>query len=431
MMDTDYIDSVHRRSLQGARRWPTLQGAQATDIAIIGGGLAGLSCALELAQRGRSVCLLEAQRLGWGASGRNGGAVSPSWSARDDVLLHRLGQDHFDALFRLSMEGVEIVREAALRLAGEAAQLVPGHVKFSVYDNADAFRRSCAQQRERYGRPLHYLDHAAVRALVDSPRYHQGVYAEDGFHFHPLNYCHALARECARLGVSLHEHSPVRTLAARHGQFLLDTDTARVTAQTVVVCTGGYTGPLVPALQRASLPIATYVMLTEPLGERLHQAIRTPAALGDTRRAGNYYRITQGDRLQWGGHITTRVSDPRNITAILQRQLALCYPQLKDAPVALTWSGLMGYARHMMPQIGQLRPGLWHCTAFGGHGVNTTAIGARCVAEAITGESDRYRRFAPFGLAWNGGPLGRLAVQFTYWRYQLDDWLRARRSPPG
>ncbi|MFA5520734.1 MAG: FAD-binding oxidoreductase [Castellaniella sp.] len=428
-MPGDYIDSFYRRSLSGETTWPALEDDTQTEVAVIGGGLAGLTCALELAGRGRKVCLLEAQRVGWGASGRNGGSVSPSWSARDAVLQKKLGQDHFDALFRLSMEGVDMVRERALTLAGDAAQVVPGHLKLSTYDNADAFQRSCEAQARRYDRPLHYLDRSAVRALLDSPRYHQGLYAEDGFHFHPLNYCQALARECARLGVAVHEHSAVQSLQGRQGDFLLDTGKARVTASTVVICTGGYTGGLVPALQRAYLPIATYVMLTEPLGERLQQAIRSHAALGDTRRAGNYYRLVEnGRRLLWGGHITTRVSDPRNITAILQRELALCYPQLRDAPIALTWSGLMAYARHMMPQIGQLAPGLWHCTAFGGHGVNTTAIGARCVAEAITGESDRWRRFAPFGLAWNGGPLGRAAVQLTYWRYQMLDRARERRS---
>lgn len=427
-IQNDYIDTWYRRTLEGDHVYPALSGHQHAAVAVVGGGLAGLTCALELARQGQSVAVLEARRVGWGASGRNGGSVSPSWSANDSGILRRVGRDHFDALFRMSLEGVNMVRENAQTLAGDAARLVPGHLKVALHNNAEGFQRTRDEQERRYGRTLRYLDRNEVYELVRSPRYHQGLYADDGFHFHPLNYCIALARECARLGVSVYEHTPVQGMTSQSGSRILHTAQGRITADTVVVCTGGYTSQLIPALKRAYLPIATYIMLSEPLGPLLHDTIRTHAAVGDTRRAGNYYRIVDGDRLQWGGHITTRVTDPRNIRTILRRELEACYPQLKGLRIALSWSGLMSYARHMMPQVGQLAPGLWHCTAFGGHGVNTTAIGARSVAEAITGASDRYRRFAPFGLTWNGGATGRAAVQLTYWRYQLMDWYRERTS---
>lgn len=431
MAHSDYIDSFYRRTLQGAHAYEPLDGEHTTEIAIVGGGLAGLTCALELTRKNRKVTLVDAHRVGWGASGRNGGSVSPSWSGNDAAIRSRVGQDGFDALFRLSMEGVEMVREYALSLAGEAAHLTPGHLRVSVHDNATAFRQLCETQYKRYGRKLQYLDTAAVQEYLNSPRYHQGVFAADGFHLHPLNYCQALARACHEQGVTVFEQTPVTRLERHGGDFRLTVPAGVIRAEQVVICTGGYTDHLVPALKRAFLPIATYIMLSEPLGDRLHDAIRTPAAIGDIRRASNYYRIVDGDRLQWGGHITTRVADPANIESILRKELQRCYPQLGDIPIAVTWSGLMSYARHLMPQIGQLEPGLWYCTAFGGHGINTTAIGARTVAEGICQESDRYRRFAPFGLAWNGGPFGQTAVQLTYWRYQLTDRLRERRSPPA
>ena len=201
-----------------------------------------------------------------------------------------------------------------------------------------------------------------------------------------------------------------------------------VLAKDVVIATGGYTGRLDRRLQGAYLPIATYVMLTKAEPELIATAIRTRAAIGDRRRAGDYYRLVDGGRrILWGGKITTRTGEPRRLADLLRATITATYPQLRDLEVEIAWSGLMAYARHLMPQVGPLEPGLWCCTAFGGHGLNTTAIGGRLVAEAITGASDRWRLFAPFGLAWNGGPAGRLAVQATYWTLQMQDWLNELR----
>jgi glycine/D-amino acid oxidase-like deaminating enzyme len=212
------------------------------------------------------------------------------------------------------------------------------------------------------------------------------------------------------------------------GKRRLSTATGTVTAQEIVLTSGGYTDHLCRPLQRSFLPIATYVLLTEADAALLESAIRTTAAIADDRRAGDYYRRVKGDRLLWGGRITTRTADPKGLAGLLRQEMATTYPQLASLKVDIAWSGLMSYARHLMPQIGQLTPGLWYCTAFGGHGMNTTAIGGRVIAEGITRESDRYRLFAPFGLVWNGGPVGRAAAQLTYWAYQLQDSWRERKS---
>jgi gamma-glutamylputrescine oxidase len=197
----------------------------------------------------------------------------------------------------------------------------------------------------------------------------------------------------------------------------------------VLITTGGYTGAVLPALSRSFLPIATYVLLTESAPDLVRGAIRTSAAVLDDRRAGDYYRpVDHGNRILWGGRITTRTTDPRDIAALLRREMVSTYPQLSGLKVEVAWSGLMSYARHLMPQIGRLRPGVWYCTAFGGHGMNTTAIGGTVIAEGIAGESDRYRAFAPFGLAWNGGIFGRAAAQLTYWAYQAADAAREYRA---
>jgi glycine/D-amino acid oxidase-like deaminating enzyme len=170
-------------------------------------------------------------------------------------------------------------------------------------------------------------------------------------------------------------------------------------------------------------------MLTQPDPDLIASAIRTTAGVGDRRRAGDYYRLVDGGkRILWGGKITTRTSEPRRLGALLHDSMSATFPQLKALPVDIAWSGLMSYARHLMPQIGQLEDGLWYCTAFGGHGVNTTAIGGRVMAEMILGKSDRARLFEPFGLVWNGGAFGRMAVQSTYWALQAQDALREAQS---
>jgi len=194
-----------------------------------------------------------------------------------------------------------------------------------------------------------------------------------------------------------------------------------------VLTTGGYTDGLVPRLRRAMLPIATYVMLSEPAPDRLAQVIATRHAVGDNRRAGDYYRLVEnGSRLLWGGRITTRAADIPGITRQLRHEMVTVYPELADLRTELAWSGLMAYARHLMPQVGRMGPGVWHATAFGGHGLNTTAIAGKVVAEDILSASDRIQAFAPFGLTWTGGAIGLLAAQLTYWKLQTQDWWRER-----
>lgn len=427
-MASEYIDTFYKRTLGDAHtRYGALAGLESTDVCVVGGGLAGLTAALELARRGRQVTLLEAQRVGWGASGRNGGSVSPAFSAGADLIRRRVGQRGYEDLYRLSIEGVDIIRDNIRDLAIDDAQKVDGRLRVLRYDDADQLRRYCDEQRQ-FGREVRLLGRDEVRELLLSDAYFQGIYDPASFHFHPLNYARALARECVRLGVRIHEDSPVQSADLSGAVKRLATPGASIEAQTVLIATGGYTGGLVPALRRAMLPIATYILLTEPLGDRVREAIRTDAAIGDTRRAGNYYRVVEGGRISWGSHITTRIDDPPDLAESLRAELLSVYPQLAGVRVEVAWSGRMAYARHLMPQIGQLQPGVWYCTAFGGHGMNTTAIGGRVAAEGICGDSERYRQFAPFGLDWAGGPLGMAAVQLTYWSYQARDWLREHRS---
>ncbi len=428
-MSPSYIDSYYSRTLATSETYQSATGRIHADVCIVGGGLAGLTAALRLARSGRSVVLLEAHRIAWGASGRNGGFVSAGYATGLANIERRVGPDQAKELYRLSMEGVEIVRRHMTDLDIEEAQPVPGIVKALRYDSRGALRASRDKQEREFGLKLRYLTRDEARDMLVSSKYHEAVIDEGAFHFHPLNYGRALAREAVRLGAAIYEGSPVVSADIEGSRKILRTSDAEIDAEQVLFTTGGYTGAVLPALKNSFLPIATYVLLTEHAPDLVRSAIRTSAGVLDDRRAGDYYRLVdEGSRILWGGRITTRTTDPGDIAAVLRTEMVTTYPQLADLKVEVAWSGLMSYARHLMPQIGQLQPGVWFCTAFGGHGMNTTSIGGTVIAEGIAGESDRYRLFAPFGLAWNGGVFGKAAVQLTYWTYQATDAAREFRS---
>lgn len=425
-MAADYIDTYYRRSLAADTGFVALARDAEVDVAIVGGGLSGLSTALECARRGLQVALLEQHRIAWGASGRNGGFVTAGYATGLDNIRRGTTAADADALYRLSMEGVEMVRENIAALGLKGVDPTPGILRVIRYDGGDGLIAYRDEMARRFGEEMRYLTRAEVQALAASPVYHQGLYEESGFHFHPLNYALGLAAEIARLGGIVAEGTPVLSVESAGGKRIANVPGARVTARHIVHCGGGYTDGIERRLTRAYLPIATYVLLTEKLGPLLQETIRTPAAIADDRRAGDYYRVVDGDRILWGGRIATRVADPADLAAILRRQMVGTYPQLEEVKVELAWSGLMSYARHLMPQIGRLDDGLWHATGFGGHGMNTTAIAGRVVAQAISGESDRIRLYQPFGLDWAGGHIGRAAAQLTYWAYQAMDAWRER-----
>lgn len=424
-----YPDTYYSRTLSTETVRPPLQGDKAVDVAVIGGGLAGLTTALELARAGVAVTLLEAEAVGFGASGRNGGFVTPGYSTGGDVIAARVGADHAQALHRLSIEGVDFVRDAIADLGIADARPIAGTRSLVRFDNGAALKAHAEAMARTYGYELDFLDTEAVRTETRSKRYFQGLRDRRAFHIHPLNYLRGLADGIERAGGTIHDRSPVIECDLDRPAKLLRTPSGEIEARHVVFATGGYTGGLFGRLRRAYLPIATYVMISEDAPELIASAIRTSDAIGDNRRAGDYYRLVDGGRrVLWGGRITTRAASSDGVARELRREMVGTYPQLAGLKTELAWSGLMAYARHLMPQIGQASPGVWHATAFGGHGLNTTAIAGKVIAEGIIGASDRYRLYAPFGLDWAGGPVGLAAAQLTYWKLQALDWWRERRA---
>ena len=424
-----YADTYYARTLAEASPCPALEGGEKADAVIVGGGLAGLTAALELARAGRSVIVLEAERVGWGASGRNGGFVGPGYATSHANITRMVGAESARILHRMSIEGVRIVEDNIKNLALTDNKLVYGKMSVLRYHDPEGLARQRDLMEKEFGYHLEVMPTDAVRAVLRSSKYHQALYDAACFHFHPLNYARSLARAVAALGGKIFETSRVTGCDLDGAEKIVRTARGEVRARDVILAGGGYTDDLVPRLRRSILPISTFVLLTEPAPEQIADAVRTPVAISDNRRAGDYYRLVEGGaRLLWGGRITTRTTEPRRLAAMMQKTMVSTYPQLKGVRVETAWSGLMAYARHLMPLIGQLQPGVWYASGFGGRGMNTTAIGGRVIAEGVLGLSDRYRLFEPFGLAWNGGPFGIAAAQLTYWTYQAMDLAKEHRA---
>jgi gamma-glutamylputrescine oxidase len=412
--------------------WTRYHGQQRCRIAIVGGGYAGLATALGLAERGiDGVVLLEAEGIGFGASGRNGGFVFGGYSLGEAELLAAVGAETARWMYGLTTAAVRLLRQRIERYRIACDPVDAGVIWANWFRDPEVLERRRQLLAQSYGVDWQPIAETHLREQLVTTRYHGGLFERDAFHVHPLNLALGLARAAAAQGAAVHVHSPVTAIRAAGSGWRLATPGGTLQAEQVVVAAGGYLGRLVPQLARALLPIATYVAVTEPLGERLRQSIRTRAAVYDTRFAFDYYRALPDTRLLWGGRISIRERSPQAVARLLRHDIARVYPDLTDVRIDYAWSGLMSYARHQMPQLGQLAPGFWYAQAFGGHGVATTTAIGELLAKAIAEQDADWQRFAGFGLRRTWRPFGLLGAQAAYsWlqaRDALKDWRESRQ----
>ena len=396
-----------------------------TETCVIGAGLAGLNVAYELALAGHEVVVVDAGHVGWGASGRNGGFVSPGYALGHEALLNAVGQDHGRKLLNLTHEAVALMKARHKAFGLSESERIDGMLRLSLKAMPQTMAATAKRLQERAGFDLEYWPQQKVAAHLKSDVYGEGLFYKQGFHLHPLNYTRALAWEAHKHGAELFEQTPVTRVEEKELYKTVHVASGHtIQANNVVYACSGYIGGLNRALQYSVVPVATYVMATEPMGAELDEAIGVPYAILDSRFAQDYYRKLPDGRLLWGGRVSMFEPSAEKIKAMLMRDLVRVYPQLAHAKPEFAWGGLMGYARHKMPQIGQLSKGVWYCTAFGGHGLCSTTAGGRVVAQGILGVNDNWKLFEPFGLKFTGGPLVAPVVKQTmYWGYQALDQL--------
>ena len=410
---------------------PSLDNDLETDNLIIGAGLAGLSTAMGLIERQvEDVTLIDAQRVGFGASGRNGGFVFGGFSLPEERLVQQLGIEQGRWAYELTTSSVDLIRSRIDRYGIECDKSETGVLLADWFRINDSLKEKQAWLQEQLGVTWEWVDAPDVKAYANSNRYHRGLLERNAFHMHPLKYVKGVAKAFVDQGGSCYEQTPALAIEPMKEGVRVTTPQGVIKAKRCVISCGGYMGQLYPAVSRAILPISTYIMVTEPLGaERISALMPKKAAIYDSRFAFDYYRPLPDTRLLWGGRISIKARDRGALIALLRRDMAKVFPELSSrVAVDYAWGGLMGYPIHKMPMIGRTHPSVWHVTGFGGHGVAPTTAGGELMARALTGDDEgisKLERYQP-QFAW--GALGLLGAQMTYWGLTFMDWLKERRS---
>ncbi|HEY6255559.1 MAG TPA: FAD-binding oxidoreductase [Xanthobacteraceae bacterium] len=390
------------------------------DVCVIGAGLAGLTTAREIARAGWSVAVLEARRIAWNASGQNCGFVLPGFAAPASRIVERVGLAQAKELWALSEAGLDYVRATIDEIANPEIDPIDGWLNVSKVEDADRVIAALQLLGQDLGAEVEGWPSDRVRDVLRSNSYFNAIYFPRAFHMHPLNYALGLAALAEAAGADIFEHTPALAIDPGGVRKRIETPQGRLRAAHVVLAGNVHIGALMPRIGRTLLPIWTYLGVTAPLGSRLAEAVTYYGAVSDGERADNHYRIVDGDRLLVSGRATVWEADAQRLAGGLGADIAKLYPQLGAVEIEHRWSGVLGRTIHGMPQIGELSPGIWLASGFGGHGCNTTAVAGNLIARAIVDGDDGWRLFLPFELIWAGGAIGRAAAQVGYW------WTRAR-----
>ncbi len=386
---------------------PPLVGDVEAEVCVIGGGYTGLSAALHLAEAGRDVVLIEAQRVGWGASGRNGGQIGSGQRLDVLTLEETLGPEAARALWDLGEDAKALVYQLIERL-GIDCDLRPGVIHADHRARFGAHSKALVDAlSQRYGyADCSYLDRAELAEKVGVADYHGGVLDRGAGHCHPLNYAIGLARGAAAAGARLHERSRVRALEDDGAATRVMTDHGSVRAGTVLLGCNGYLGDLSGAVARHVRPINNFILATEPLGEtRARALIRDGEAVADSRFVVNYYRLSPDHRLLFGGGESYGLRFPRDLSAYVRGRMLAVFPQLDDAAIDHAWGGTLAITMSRLPHFARVAPNILSASGYSGHGVAMATLAGKAMAEAATGNPARFDIMAshPPG-AFPGGP---------------------------
>jgi len=409
MNKAGYPDTYYVASAIGIQDHPRLDEDIQADVCVIGGGYTGLSAALNLAERGYQVVLLEAERIGYGASGRNGGLIGSG--QRKDVLemeaafgLERSRQ-FWDFAEAAKAEIRERVARHNIQCDLQAGQLVGVHKK-SYLGWAQELSDALAS---RYDYPhARALDRDQTRALCNTESFLEGLLDMGAAHLHPLNFTLGLARAAREAGVRIYENSRVSGYT-RTDPALVKTANGSVKASFVVLGCNGYLGKLEPRVAGKIMPINNFMIATEPLGEeRARSVISQRVGVHDSRFVVDYFRMSEDHRLLFGGGENYRPNFPKDILNFVRPYMLKLFPQLEDAKVEYAWGGTLSVTVNRLPHLGRLQPNLFFGQGYSGHGVATSVFAGKIIAEAIAGTAERFDVFSSLPIhTFPGGTLLR------------------------
>ena len=405
---------------------PPLAGEQRCDVCVVGGGFAGISTALHLAERGYGVVVLEEQQVGWGASGRNGAQVLAGVAASQDKIERLIGAADARKVWDVSVEGVRLVREQSVRY-GIDCDYIAGHLLAGLKPRHDAELRGYVDELQRkYDYPgVRFVDRAEIRSLIQSPLYTSALYDPHAGHIHPLKYLQGLAAAAEQRGVRIFEGTRALSFDGR-SPVKVRTPAGRVHCQQLVLCGNVYLGGTAPVLARKIMAVGTCIVTTEPLGAARAQALITNnACVADMNWVLDYYRRTADHRLLFGGRVSYAGFDPDRIAAATRVRMQKVFPQLAEVKVDFAWGGNVDITMNRAPHFGRLNPDVYFLQGFSGHGVALTGVAGKMVADAIAGQSERFDVFAriPHADFPGGMALRRPALVLAMMYYRLKDLL--------
>jgi glycine/D-amino acid oxidase-like deaminating enzyme len=378
------------------------------DICVIGGGLAGVTLALECAKKGASVILLESRHIGWNASGHNMGSVMPGYGVPADDLIDRVGFENTRELWALAQEGADYMRRAADDIGD--LDLTEGALEVSTVDAGDKLIGRLQILGEDLGTELEGWQVDRVRAVLNTPRYFHAIHYPKAFQIDSAKYLEGLARLAEQAGVRIFENTPAVSIDPHGIRKRIVTPSARVRVSHMILAGNVHIGAPAMRLAGTLMPVWRYAAVTEPLGAALPEVIQYKGSVADTGGV-DHFRVVDGDRLMWASLETTWNARPQLFARTIRNRIRTVFPALGDVKVERVFGGTFGQTVHGMPQIGRLRPGMWVVSGFGRQGLNTASMGGDLVARSILWGDDRWKLFSPFELVWAGGTAGRVAGQ--------------------
>lgn len=417
-----------------APSFQSLQGVHITDVCVIGGGYTGLSAALTLAQGGRSVCVLEAHRVGWGASGRNGGQLGSGFN-RHEIIAKRLGVDASKAYWSLAERAKQWVLDTCQEHSIDI-EFVPGivHTLHRPVDFAQLHTETEAFNQAHPGAKLQALDKDALNAHVVSDDYHAGVYDPAAGHLHPLQLAIGLAKTAHEAGAVLYETSAVTEvtrLITSDKRFCVRTRDGYVLANTVICAMNGYLDGLVPKASKDVIPINNFIAATEPLGNAIEALLPSNAAVADSRYVVNYFRRSADDRLLFGGGENYGYRFPSHIKTIVNEAMLQVFPSLRAAKIDYVWGGTLGITRTRWPSVREIEPHCYSSSGYSGHGVALANYCGHAVAKAILGDTEDFTRLTalPTGRIVGGESVRPLLAAVAMGSSALLDRIPSRGRP--